>query len=548
MLKKILVVGVILYLFTSLVHAAVISSFKIRGNFFISKEEILKQIESKVGEELDAEKLNNDVKLIYSSGYFENVSATFETTAKGIDVIFQVWENQLIRRIEFKGNTVFTRKELLKVIESKRRQVLNFDKLRSDIEKISDFYKDQGYSLARIIDVTTEYGTLTFDISEGYVEKIELKGNDQTQDYVILREMDLKEGDPFNEKTLAKDLRRVFNLGFFTEIIPHFEPGTTRDRVVLILNIKEGRANTLNFGGGYGEREGWFGFVDLSANNLFGTAQGLLLRGQLGQELTTYQLKYSNPWFLPEYLGKRTSYTLRLWNTMGRDIYLTLQDEFHVGFDMAFGKKLRDNFSVSYSFGAENVSPRGSASFEAYTSEFVGLSFSYDTRDFWMNPTRGVFHTLSIKKGWKHTTDVSTFLKLGLDFNVFIPLAERQVLASHLGLGEGFGDVPLGELYWAGGPNTVRGYYISETKKGKRKLIYNIEYRYTFNDVFQGVIFYDYGNAWDKGAPNPPDFIAGWGPGIRLNTPLGPIRLDYGMPLTKPEGGGILHFSIGHAF
>jgi outer membrane protein insertion porin family len=548
MLKRILVVGIILYLFTSLVHAAAISGFKVRGNFFISNEEILKEVQSKVGEELDIKKLDSDVKLVYSIGYFENVSATFETTAKGVEVIFQVWENQLVRKIEFKGNTIFTRKELLSLIESKRKKVLNFRKLRSDIEKITSYYKDQGYTLARIIDVSTEYGTLSFDISEGFVEKIHLKGNDQTKDYVIYREMDLKEGDPFNEKVLGKDLRRVFNLGFFSEIVPQFEPGSTRDKVVLILNVKESRANTLNFGGGYGEREGWFGFIDLSANNLFGTAQGLLVRGQMGQELTTYQLKYNNPWFFPEYFGKRTAYTLRLWNTMGRDIYLTLQDEFHVGFDMSFGKKLRDDFSVSYSFGAENVSPRGSATFEAYSSQFVGVSLSYDTRDFWMNPTEGVFHTLSIKNGWKHTTAVTSYLKLGVDMNVFIPLAERQVLATHLGLGQGFGDVPLGELYWAGGPNTVRGYLISETKKGTRKVIYNLEYRYTFNDVFQGVIFYDYGDAWDKGAPNPSDFIAGWGPGIRLNTPLGPIRLDYGMPLTKPDGGGILHFSIGHAF
>jgi outer membrane protein insertion porin family len=99
-----------------------------------------------------------------------------------------------------------------------------------------------------------------------------------------------------------------------------------------------------------------------------------------------------------------------------------------------------------------------------------------------------------------------------------------------------------------GSANTVRGYYPSEARLGRKKLLLNVEYRYTFNEVFQGVGFFDFGNAWDEGAPPFGDFISGKGFGIRLNTPLGPLRLDYGIGAGKNFGEGIIHFSMGQAF
>jgi outer membrane protein insertion porin family len=190
-------------------------------------------------------------------------------------------------------------------------------------------------------------------------------------------------------------------------------------------------------------------------------------------------------------------------------------------------------------------------------STFVGYSISYDTRDIFMNPTQGKLYTLSVTRGWKTISATTTnYTKLGLDLNEFLNMGKNQVLAFHLGSGIGYGDVPIGELYYCGGANTVRGYAPSEAALGVRKLIFNVEYRYTFNETFQAVAFYDLGNAWGEvkdgeargDAPNISQFLSGRGMGLRLNTPLGPIRLDYGIGDSRSFGEGIVHFSIGQAF
>ncbi|MFA4966879.1 MAG: BamA/TamA family outer membrane protein [Candidatus Margulisiibacteriota bacterium] len=535
---------------STLEAASKITAIEIKGNKLVAESEIRAALFSRAGENLDEQKLKNDLKAIYALGYFADATSNIEPFKDGSKVTYNVVENQIIKKLGVEGNITYSTAEIVSIINLKEGNILNYKTMRGDIETINQYYKKAGYAMSRVSDVSVspDKKEVNFLIVEGIVEAVTLEGNDATQDYVILRELKTKAGKVFNEEVFSKDLRRVFNLGFFSEINPAFDAGTSPDKTIITLKIKETRTNTINFGGGYGEREGWFGFTDLAINNLLGTAQGLLLRGQFGQQQTTYQFRYTNPWFLPEKLGDRTSFTYRMWNTMGTDIYLTQQDEFHVGWDATLGKNLRDDFQTSYSLGSETVMPRGGASFEGYDSDFVGWSLSYDTRDFWMNPNKGVFHTISIKQGWKITSATTSYSKFGLDMNSFTPVRPQLVFAWHFGAGAGFGDIPLGELYWAGGPTTVRGYGLSEVQKGVYKLIANLEYRYTINDIFQLVTFFDWGQAWNAGYPDLPNFLTGWGPGVRLNTPLGPIRLDYGIGAGKNAGEGILHFSIGQAF
>jgi len=542
-----------------------VTAIDIRGNRSISEDQILEAVFSRIGDILIEEKVKSDVKAIYAIGYFEDISVSFESYAKGTRIIFNVKENAKVAGVRFEGITAYSNDTLLKIMKTRAGEILNYKTLQADIQAINNYYHNDGYSIARIADVSTDPKSrvLTIKVIEGVIESIALEGNNVTKDYVILREIDTKPGSLLNEKSLAKDIRRVFNLGFFSEIKPNFEPGSSPEKIIIVLQIQEAKTSTINFGGGYGEREGWFGFIDLSLNNLLGTGHGTMVRAQWGQTLNTYQFKYYYPWFMTDIFGPRTSATYRVWNTAGPDIYGNeIRDALRVGWDIAISRPFAENFSHSLSFGSETVTPREDSTvtdvvtFEPYISDFIGYSISYDTRDYWMNPTNGQFFTASVRRGWKKTSSITNYTKLGLDLNDFIKLAANQVLALHMSTGVGFGDVPLGELYWCGGANTVRGYFPSEALLGVRKLIFNAEYRYTFNEVFQGVAFYDFGSAWGEvldntaegGGPDFSQFLSGRGMGLRLNTPLGPIRLDYGIGDSRSFGEGIIHFSIGQAF
>ncbi|MFA4858327.1 MAG: BamA/TamA family outer membrane protein [Candidatus Margulisiibacteriota bacterium] len=527
-----------------------ITAIDIDGNYFVKDKTIQDVIYSRVGETLVEPKIKADLKAIYGLGYFSDVTVDFKNFRDGSKVIFKVLENPVIRTIIIHNNTAISTEELRANLQTTTDKILNFKFLQEDIQTINNLYKDRGYALARVenVDTNAKEHCLNIYITEGLVESIALEGNANTKDYVILRELSTQPGAVFNEKTLSKDLQRVFNLGFFSEINPVFEPGSTKDSIIILLKMKETRTSTVNFGGGYGEADGWFGFIDLSLNNLMGTGRSLMIRGQTGQELATYQFKYADPWFLPDQLGERAGLQLRKWYTMGTDVYFSNEDKVRNGWDVSLSKPLTENVKIAYTLGSEKVNPYNTATFEAYLEDFIGIDFSYDTRDFWLNPSRGSLYTLSLKEGWVYKTSASTFFKAGLDLNQYIFVTLGQTFAAHLGLGAGFGDVPEGEKFYAGGANSIRGYTPSQTKTGTRKFILNLEQRVTFNDVFQGVFFFDWGNAWSSGFIVPSDCILGWGPGVRLTTPLGPIRLDYGVPGGKNFGEGVLHFSIGQAF
>lgn len=533
-----------------------ISGIEITGNKNIPKEKIYEAIFSKLGDAITQEKINNDVKGIYSLGFFENVESSFEKTKAGTRIIYKVKENPLINQIVFEGNSIYSSSKLQDIISSKKGMILSFKSLQDDIKTIDDLYHKDGYLLEKVIDVSTDTieAIIKIKILEGMIEDIEISGNEITKDYVILREMKSMAGRVLSEKILTKDLRRIFNLGFFSEVTPNFEPGSSPDKIILEIKVKENKTNTINFGGGYGEREGWFGFVDLSADNLFGRGHSALLRGQTGQQQSTYQLRYTYPWIFTEQLGDRVSATFKRWVTQGKNIYLleTAEREGHYnGWDISLNKPFSDEWGSSLSFGSETVKPTGTASFEPYDSNTIGLSLSYDTRDNWMNPSTGRYYIAGIRQGWKKTaSSASDFQKYSIELNQYSKVIERATLAGHLGIGIGVRDVPIGEIYFVGGSNTIRGYEPSQSQaqNGKRRLLSNFEFRYNFNEMFQGVVFYDWGGAWDSGLPQLEKFISGRGFGIRFNTPMGPIRLDYGIGQNKSFSEGIVHFSIGQAF
>lgn len=520
-----------------------ITKIEVTGATVLTSDQIIAgaKIISQVGEEVVKEKVENDVKSIYSLGWFKEVTSQILDYKGGKKIIFKVRENPKVKSIEIDGNTVFSDKVIQTKIKTKIGAILNFAKLQEDLQAIEeDLYHKNGYQAAKVVDVSqNEAGVLKIKIIEGVVEKLVLQGNETTKDFVILREIRTRENQPLNSEILKKDLQRIFNMGYFKSVAPELTAGTDPDKIIVVIKVEEQKTSSLNFGGGYGQREGWFAFTDLNIDNFAGTGQSFLLRGQFGQNTSSYQFRYFQPWFFKDH----TSFTFRRWYTIGKDIFVTNQNETRNGWDAALSKPLTDELRATLTYKSENVLPETNPAY--YVSSVTG-GLSYDTRDIIMNPTQGELITSSLEQaGWIFGGTLN-YRKYNLDLNKFFKIFEGQVLAAHLGGNVGTGDIRPEEKFWLGGPYTVRGY--NDVKTGVKRVLFNLEYRITITDIFQLVFFFDAGRIYDYS----PEYLvitrAGKGLGFRITTPVGPIRLDYGVGDNQNWMGGVWHFSIGQTF
>ena len=194
------------------------------------------------------------------------------------------------------------------------------------------------------------------------------------------------------------------------------------------------------------------------------------------------------------------------------------------------------------------------------------LSFVRDTRDNLFNSTKGLFFEASSELGGFYTTQSTSFYRLSSNVKYFYPLIAKTIAATSLELGvigaeNGFGSIPLHERFYAGGPNSVRGFEYEkvgplDSKRvptgGRLKLVWNpLEIRRMLYKMIGGVVFCDIGNVWIK--PDNMrlrDLRIGAGAGLRINTPIGLGRVDYGFNVDrrKDESKGQFYFSMGQAF
>ena len=535
---------------------SLISKIRIRGNKIVSEDVIRNELIIRVGEAHNPIKLNRSIKNIQSTGLFAQVRSQVKSTDSGKIITFIVKENPLLSKVLFRGNTLFTEDELKAAILSKEGELIDISSIRRDIKAIESLYKEQGYFLARVTSVDKPLSSkdpLLFKISEGILEEVIITGNTRTQEHVILREMDLKVGQAINEKTLKKDIQKIFNLNYFGKLNPNFQDGDKEGGYKLSLEVEEKSTGTFNFGGGYGRSSGFFMYSDLYVDNLFGTGQLVALRGQFGRS-NTYQFKYFNPWMWED----RKSLSFRLWYTTGQVGFSNVFDsgfraETRHGFDLAIGIPFSYEWRSIHKIRNEDiyipVDTAQATNEQDYSIRSYSFTLSYDSRDFRMNPREGQYHTFSVEKGFKLKANSLEFMQVDANMNWFNEVRKNQVLALRLMAGQKLGDLLTkeSELYYVGGSNTVRGYpdFPDSFGRGSARLIGNAEYRFIFNDVFTALLFVDAG--WASASKDTGAAISkiGKGFGARIMSPLGPIRLDFGIDENTEM---IIHFNIGHVF
>lgn len=561
-------------------QAQKVVAIEVKGNNAISTEAILSALRTAIGADLSQQQVDEDRRSLERLGFFHEVTTYVEPAPGGVKVVFSVVENPKVTKIEITGNTKVPEAELRKVMLTQEGAVFSEATLEKDIAAIHKLYREQGYALARVTDecTLTPEGTLKIPIAEGWIEAINVRGNKKTKTRIILREMETKPGDVFDARQLQKDLMRLRNLDYFEML--DFQPADASEpgKVVLDVNVREKKTGTVSVGLGYSSRERLVGFADITEHNFRGVGQQIGLRWEAGQftNRSGYEFSFTDPWML----GKRTSLGFQFYNRTTNRPLLTnvvlnnaVQElntwvfERRKGLGISVGKPageftrllldLRSD-DVLYSTVPGYLDPDQDA---ALTDQVLRLSDGRvtsatlrgvrDTRDLAINPHRGAFYSVSTELAGGPLGGTWSFGKIGVDLRRYFPIGKakpdgsnQKVLATRLMAGASIGKMPLSEHYWLGGAETLRGYREDEFN-GTRMLLLSTEFRVPLGTSLQGVTFFDCGYAWPRNQGlRLGELKPAVGLGLRVITPLGPLRLDYGFG----TDGGRSHFSIGHVF
>ena len=542
---------------SSVAPSDVLVSVRVTGNRTVGSQFVIDSSMIRLGEEPNPFRIGRAVKNIQSLGIFKDVRTEVVKTSAGKVLTFKVTENAKIGEVRLQGVSAFSSDHLISMLGSRSGDLLNLVQVRKDLKVLEQAYRDAGYDEAKVVSFSAPSGDgepLIFEMSEGILERVEVTGNTRTKDYVIIREMVSKPGQPINKARLRQDFQRIQNLGYFTAINPLTRAGTSPNSTILTWEIEEREnAGTFTMGGGFSPTAGFSFFSDIYWDNLFGTGQLVSAKAQLGR-LTTYELKYSNPWMWDE----RKSVTARTWLRDGQvDQFLPNSNSVGYRNERSRGVSLEMGWPFSYEFGSvhsvkyESVQLRDVNKSYTLTSYTFGLN--YDTRDVRFNPLSGMYDTFRIEKSFSLSPSSLDLTRVDIDLRTFFKVAEQQTFATRIALGYltspiiSDEDLFLREYYRVGGSNSVRGwndYYPFSV--GNKQLLSSVEYRYVYNDMFQAVAFVDAGFATKASLFDLSQARIGKGVGVRFTVPmLGPIRLDWALGDT---GESYIHVSMGHAF
>ncbi|PKL50431.1 MAG: hypothetical protein CVV42_02755 [Candidatus Riflebacteria bacterium HGW-Riflebacteria-2] len=537
----------------------VVTEVTVEGNRLIEEKIILLNLSIKAGDKLEPDKIQEDIARIGEMGYFSYVGAEVRPGETGRAVVFKVEENAIIGEIEIKGVTKVSNAVLTSAMESKIGSVFNSKLLTQDIQHVNEALGREGYLFSKVSDayVQDQGRKINIEIIEGVLSEIKIEGLRKTKEKVVRRELTVKPGEIYDNKKIVRDLQRLYNLGFFEEVRRDHLPGKTPEEVILVIHVVEQKTGRAGVGAGYSSLNGLVGFVNLSQNNFQGDGKRVYLKTEFGG-IETYELGYFDPWLN----DKPQSFGIDLYNTeYTRNLYaggneLTEYDEKRTGGAITLGRRLNADLDLSFRFRDEDIkltpkdpSVAPAAGLLNGRIQTLAAILAKDTRDNRFRPTAGVHDTF-----WAETT--GGFLKGDNQYTKYMLALRRymaisknrktvfavQSVAGQTQIGEGF--VPVYDMFSVGGSSTIRGYEEREFL-GTKVFYTNFELRQNFARNFDLVAFYDIGSAWGTDYDRKKldyDLKGGYGLGIRLQTPLGPVALDYGKANDRDSGSTYINF------
>lgn len=569
----------------------VMTGFSIEGLPAEVQDEYMALLKSHIGDTLTPAAIKADISALGSSGYLSEINPVITVVPEGVKVAYKVTVNPVVKSVQFEGNTVYSNEMLVNYLNVQPNTVLNTVQVGERIQGINAAYNRDGYILARVNDMAVDQdGVLHISITEGIVEDIVPHGNKKTKDYVILREFNQKKGQPFNKFLVRRSVEKVYNLGYFDDVNVRLLEGSTPDKVVIEIDVLEHKTGTITLGAGYSDSDGFVGIVEVGEDNLRGTGDKIKVHWEFGGTAgyKNYSVSYLRPWID----SKGTSLGLTIfdredtytdYNSDGDEIsqYVKAQKGINVSLGRQTGEYTRDyvtletrkdgwkfdedeNSGYNYAAGPGTGTAEEKAAYPGYSwdngdYDFAGKNYIennfgrtnsvswqkvYDSRDNIYDPKRGKRVSATVQWAGHGLGGDFDYYKFTGEYRNYKAIGNNQVIAFRARLGWAQGDVPYSALYTLGGADTLRGFE-DDQFRGKKMYNATLEYRVPIFNKVTGVLFTDMGDAWD--APNvtwydsDKSFNISVGAGVRISTPIGPIRLDYGV--SKDDNK--FHFSFG---
>ena len=534
---------------------------------------------------LHQEELSNDIERIkefYSNrGYLDVQIGTpaieLSDDKENVNLTFRISEGQpyTVQTVRYEGNTVFEDEDLARFSFIRPNDVFQRTTIREEISRITDRYGAEGYSFAEVTpnlapNPETLATEITFTIKEGAlirVREIHITGNDKTRDNVIRRELRVDEQEVLHSAAIKRSFQRLNNLNFF-ETVELFPEQVEEDKVDVEVRVKEKPTGQFSIGGGFSTLDQFTAIANISEGNLLGLGYLVRIRGQVGVRRTIGVLTFRNP----ALFDGPTSFQADGFSTETN--FLTYQEE-RKGGTVQWGRAFSEYMSGSLTLVGETIRIKNLATDapdfiqaqlgDQSTTGFRSSIFR-DTRDFFQDPRTGSRTGLRLGFGTEALGGTNNFYRFALDGLKYIPLPVwdlRMAFRSRFGMAEGYsGDsVPLTELFFVGGINTMRGFQYGRAGPvtpsgtlagGNKQLIFNSELIFPVLPAakLNGVLFFDYGKGFAEDEGLDFQLRAATGLEVRWISPFGPLRAAWGLKLDREpqEQESVFEFSVGNVF
>ncbi len=505
--------------------------------------------------------------------------AEWDGAHAAMTILFEINEGPRtqIEKIQIDGEEALAEKDLVEALSLSPGMPYSEGLVKEGTRRLLAAYFKRGHVAARVHLLTefNEAGTaahMTYQITEGdpvYMGSLKIEGALHTKPRVILREMVLHEKDPYHPDDILKSQQGLYRTGLFSSV--RFDPLASSpdpSRQDLLLTVVERPRIVMDFNFGYSDYERWRGLFELAHRNLWGTGRSASTRIEASRIEETYSLNYREPRFF----FKNTEAQIdAAYSDKEALTFFSKTAKITAGMESRFSERLKG--SLRYEYKRVDVIPTASTTLSPEDLGKIHLasvksSLTRNTQNDLFNPTAGSIHEVEIQSASKALGSGVQLFKLVLQRRSYHALSPRWVIAlsTRMGLADRFGEtllIPPTERFFAGGRGSVRGYQQDQLgisgktllggkpTGGNALLVLNEELRVAIGKSFGVVLFFDHGNIWERHQ----DFAfsqvkSTTGIGLRYNTPVGPLGLDWGYKLNREAGEGAseFHYAFLQAF